>query len=102
MSAMSKSHRQANFIITTRKLPISRAEPIDALSKRIGIPIPEMIFGDNIVSITHPTTGWSIDFNAADALDAVDKTGQTPLMHAIICENKEVCFSGFVASNLLM
>jgi 26S proteasome non-ATPase regulatory subunit 10 len=32
-------------------------------------------------------------------VDAVDKTGQTPLMHAVICENKGVCFSGSIASN---
>ena len=27
-------------------------------------------------------------------IDAVDKSGQTPLMNAVICHNKEVCFFG--------
>lgn len=38
-----------------------------------------MIFGDNLVSITHKPTGWSIEFNAEDALDRVDKTGEKML-----------------------
>lgn len=49
------------------------------MSARLGIPIPEMIFGDNLVSITHKPTGWSISFNAEDALDRVDKTGERML-----------------------
>lgn len=35
-------------------------------------------------------------------VDAVDRTGQTPLTHAVICENKGVCCSGFIASDLLI
>ena len=55
--------------VTTRKLPILKAEPIEELGKEIGIPIPEMIFGDNYVAITHVRSGWTLDFNARDALD---------------------------------
>ena len=42
------------------------------MSARLGIPIPEMIFGDNLVSITHMPTGWSISFTAEAALDEVE------------------------------
>ena len=73
------THTQGAYLITTRKLPILKAAPIDAMSSRLGIPIPEMIFGDNLVSITHQPTGWSISFNAEDALDRVDKTGERML-----------------------
>lgn len=38
-----------------------------------------MIFGDNLVSITHNPSGWRIDFTAEAALDAVDKTGERML-----------------------
>ncbi|KAL2123398.1 hypothetical protein VTJ04DRAFT_3853 [Mycothermus thermophilus] len=34
-----------------------------------------MIFGDNLVCIAHPRTGWSVTFSAEGALDTVDKTG---------------------------
>lgn len=38
-----------------------------------------MIFGDNLVSITHLPTNWTLEFNTADALDAVDKTDKNML-----------------------
>jgi type 2A phosphatase activator TIP41 len=62
------------FKISTRKLPILKAAPIEAMTKGLGITPPEMIFGDNVVRIEHGS-GWFIEFNAYDALDRVDKTG---------------------------
>lgn len=41
--------------------------------------MPEMIFGDNIVSLTHTPTNWSLSFNTPDALDGVDKTDKKML-----------------------
>lgn len=67
------------FKITTRKLPILKAGPIEEMTKKLGITPPEMIFGDNFARIEHPSSGWSIDFNAFDALDRVDKTGDSML-----------------------
>ncbi|KAK4135494.1 TIP41-domain-containing protein [Trichocladium antarcticum] len=71
----TRTHTQPPFTITARKLPILKAGPIDALSARLGIPVPEMIFGDNLVAIAHAPTGWRIGFGAERALDTVDKTG---------------------------
>ncbi|KAK4114358.1 TIP41-domain-containing protein [Canariomyces notabilis] len=76
----TRTHTQGGFTISSRKLPILKAGPIDAMSARIGIPIPEMIFGDNLVSISHPRTGWSISFSAEPALDTVDKTGASGML----------------------
>ncbi|KAK0645872.1 TIP41-like family-domain-containing protein [Cercophora newfieldiana] len=73
------THKQGAYLISTRKLPILKAGPIDAMTARLGIPIPEMIFGDNLVSISHQPTGWSIAFTAEAALDRVDKTGKSML-----------------------
>jgi hypothetical protein len=73
------SHVQKGFKISARKLPISKSEPIDEMSNKLGIPIPEMIFGDNMVSIEHLATGWRLEFNAYDALDRVDKTDKNML-----------------------
>jgi type 2A phosphatase activator TIP41 len=67
------------FKITTRKLPILKAAPIEEMNKNLGITVPEMIFGDNITRIEHAPSNWYIEFNAFDALDRVDKTGNSML-----------------------
>ncbi|KAI9879442.1 MAG: hypothetical protein M1830_008489 [Pleopsidium flavum] len=67
------------FRITTRKLPILKSDPIHEMTLKLRITPPEMIFGDNSVSIEHPVSGWGISFNAFDALDRVDKTGSSML-----------------------
>lgn len=73
------SHLQKGFKISARKLPISKSGPIDEMSHKLNIPVPEMIFGDNMVSIEHVATGWRLEFNAYDALDKVDKTDKNML-----------------------
>ena len=73
---------RSGFTITTRKLPILKAEPIDDMTAKLGIMVPEMIFGDNSVHIEHASSGWAIDFNAFDALNRVDKTGESMLQVA--------------------
>ncbi|KAK4989402.1 Tap42 interacting protein [Elasticomyces elasticus] len=63
-------------------MPILKAEPIEAMNERLGIPIPEMIFGDNFVVIENIKTGWTLEFNANDALDLVSKTADGMLQVA--------------------
>ena len=67
------------FTISTLKLPILKARPIETMTAKLGITPPEMIFGDNHVTISHASSKWSISFNAFDALDQVDKTGESML-----------------------
>ena len=67
------------FTITTQKLPILKAGPIEEMTNKLGITPPEMIFGDNFVAIEHSASGWGIAFNTFDALDKVDKTGAAML-----------------------
>ncbi|KAM3081148.1 Tap42 interacting protein [Clarireedia jacksonii] len=76
------SHVQKGFKISARKLPISKSGPIDEMSHKLGIPVPEMIFGDNLVAIEHLASGWRMEFNAYDALDRVDKTDKNMLQVA--------------------
>jgi type 2A phosphatase activator TIP41 len=73
------SYSQKGFKISARKLPISKSGPIGSMSKALGIPVPEMIFGDNMVAIEHLASGWRLEFNAYDALDRVDKTDKNML-----------------------
>lgn len=82
LSQATTTHTQRNFTISSRKLPISKSGPIDDMSKRLAIPIPEMIFGDNLVAIRHAPSGWAIEFTAEAALDQVDKTGANMLQVA--------------------
>jgi TIP41-like family len=70
---------QSGFKISSRKLPILKAGPIEDMTNKLGITPPEMIFGDNYVKIEHLKSGWVIEFNAFDALDKVDKTGNKML-----------------------
>lgn len=72
-------HDINGFQIATQKLPILKAGPIDEMTSKIGIQIPEMIFGDNFVAIQHGSSGWGIKFDASGALDSVDKTGEKRL-----------------------
>lgn len=74
-----KSITQSGFKITTRKLPILKAGPIDDMTNKLGIAPPEMIFGDNCILIEHVKSGWNIEFNAFGGLDQVDKTGGSML-----------------------
>lgn len=70
------------FKISSQKLPILKAGPIEEMTNKLEISPPEMIFGDNYISIEHPASGWYINFNAHDALDRVDKTGKAMLQVA--------------------
>ena len=78
-STPPRSITQKGFKITTQKLPILKAEPIEQMTSALGIAPPEMIFGDNYIAVEHPASGWGISFNAFDALDQVDKTGERRL-----------------------
>lgn len=70
------------FTISTAKLPILKAGPIEEMTEKLGIAPPEMIFGDNFVSIDYKPSGWGIRFDAFGALDRVDKTGGSMLQVA--------------------
>lgn len=91
--ASTFSHTQHGFKISARKLPISKSGPIEEMSKKLGIPVPEMIFGDNMVSVEHVASGWRLEFNAFEALDRVDKTGKNMLK---VAYSKEWSSSRFV------
>lgn len=77
--ASPRTYNVGGFQIATQKLPILKAGPIEEMTTKIGIQIPEMIFGDNFVAIQHAESGWGIKFDAFGALDNVDKTGEKRL-----------------------
>ncbi|CCH42600.1 Type 2A phosphatase activator TIP41 [Wickerhamomyces ciferrii] len=62
--------------IYTTKKPILNAEEIDMEESRLGIPVPEMIFGHNKIEIKNQLKNFNISFNTPDALSLVDTTGE--------------------------
>lgn len=63
--------------VYTSKQPILNSDEIDRETDRLGIPLPEMIFGHNKVEIRKGD--FKISFNTMDALDLVDTTGDNVL-----------------------
>lgn len=61
-----------NWNIYTIKKPILNSQELDSLESRYEFPLPEMIFGNNLVKLVNKPTGGSIEFNALDALDSLD------------------------------
>jgi hypothetical protein len=60
-----------DWTVTAQTGPISNATHSDALHAALGIPLPEMTFGSNLLRITHRPTGWSYAFRVEDALKGV-------------------------------
>ncbi|RMZ78806.1 hypothetical protein DV738_g3570, partial [Chaetothyriales sp. CBS 135597] len=78
-AAAPRTYSISGFRVRTQKLPILKAGPIELMTEKLGIAPPEMIFGDNYVSIQHEPSNWGIIFNAFGALNLVDKTGEKRL-----------------------
>ena len=60
-----------DWTVTAQTGPISSATHCDALHAALGIPLPEMTFGSNLLRITHRPSGWTYTFRAEDALREV-------------------------------
>ncbi|CAI5759876.1 unnamed protein product [Candida verbasci] len=58
--------------IYTIKKPILNSVELDNLESRFDFPLPEMIFGNNLVRIINKESKEEIHFNALDALDSLD------------------------------
>lgn len=74
-SPNSRTIKILDWTITASTNPISNAGECDALQSSLGIPLPEMTFGNNILSIIHHPSDWKYSFNALDALRCV-KAGE--------------------------
>ncbi|KAG0263271.1 hypothetical protein DFQ27_001846 [Actinomortierella ambigua] len=62
-----------DWTILSNKTSILSSHEIDKASADIGIPIPEMIFGNNHLTIEH-SSGWKLEFKALPALAMVDQS----------------------------
>jgi len=76
---VGKSITRGDWKVTTHKRPILNSTEIEAMTSTLGISPPEMIFGNNSVEVANEKLNWSISFNALDALELVDKSGESML-----------------------
>ena len=65
----------AGWIITASTNPISNAPECDALQADLRIPLPEMTFGNNYLTLHHLPSGKAYAFTPAEALKQV-KNGE--------------------------
>ncbi|RKO85472.1 TIP41-like protein, partial [Blyttiomyces helicus] len=61
------------WTITTRKAPICNAGELDIVATQVAVPVPEMLFGNNRLTLRHDS-GLALELNAVDALKGVDAT----------------------------
>ncbi|KAI9457299.1 type 2A phosphatase activator TIP41 [Russula earlei] len=57
-----------DWTVTAATGPISSATYCATLHSSLGLPLPEMMFGSNLLRITHRPSGWAYAFRAEDAL----------------------------------
>jgi type 2A phosphatase activator TIP41 len=74
-SPNSRSIDINDWLITASTNPISNAGQSDALQAALGIPLPEMTFGNNYLTLEHHASGWEYAFCTRDALAGV-KNGE--------------------------
>lgn len=72
-SPNSRSIEIYDWLITASTNPISNAGECDALQASLGIPLPEMTFGNNYLALEHQGSGWKYAFCTSDALADVKK-----------------------------
>jgi type 2A phosphatase activator TIP41 len=61
--------------ISTENHPISNATHLDELHAELGIPLPEMTFGHNLIRLKHKPSRWEYQFDTLHALKCV-KNGE--------------------------
>ncbi|KAJ8331750.1 Tap42 interacting protein [Batrachochytrium dendrobatidis] len=73
--------------ITTTKKPICNAGELDSIAKRVTIPLPEMLFGNNSLKLEH-SSGIVFEFNAVDALELVDASPEAADKIKVACSEQ--------------
>lgn len=72
-SPNTRSIELNDWFITASTNPISNAGQSDALQAELGIPLPEMTFGNNYLTLEHRSSGWKYAFSTGKALSGVKR-----------------------------
>ncbi|KAG6891687.1 hypothetical protein C0992_010090 [Termitomyces sp. T32_za158] len=70
-SPNSRSIEVFDWFITASTNPISNASECHELQTSLGLPLPEMTFGRNILTLEHRRSGWKYSFTTEGALRKV-------------------------------
>jgi type 2A phosphatase activator TIP41 len=70
-SPNTRSIKIKDWTITVITKSIATAGECDALQAELGIPLPEMIFANNSLSLRHHPSGWEYSYDAPNALKYV-------------------------------
>ncbi|EAU84444.2 type 2A phosphatase activator TIP41 [Coprinopsis cinerea okayama7 len=70
-SPNSRTIEILDWRITASTNPISNASELDALQATLGLPLPEMTFGSNYLTLEHRPTSWRYHFTTEGALRCV-------------------------------
>lgn len=70
-SPNSRTIKINGWEITATTAPIASAQDADALQTQLGIPLPEMTFVHNVLTVQHPASGWRYVFSTDRALEGV-------------------------------
>ena len=72
-SPNSRSIEIYDWFITASTNPISNAPECNTIQSLLGIPLPEMIFGNNYLTLEHRPSGVKYSFTAQSSLQNVKK-----------------------------
>ena len=72
-SPNARSIELYDWLVSTSTNPISSAPECDAIQSSLGIPLPEMIFGNNYLTLEHRPSGLKYSFTAQNALQNVKR-----------------------------
>ncbi|MBW0543919.1 hypothetical protein O181_083634 [Austropuccinia psidii MF-1] len=64
----------SGWVVETRKMPILNSNEIKKFNEKLSIPLPEICFGNNSLTIRHPSSGFEYQWNTLDALLMVQST----------------------------
>ncbi|KAK2466009.1 hypothetical protein APHAL10511_001650 [Amanita phalloides] len=72
-SPNSREIHVEDWVISASTNPISSAQDCDVLQALLGLPLPEMTFGSNYLTLHHHPTSWKYTFDIKGALGSVKK-----------------------------
>ncbi|KAI5477055.1 hypothetical protein MNV49_006931 [Pseudohyphozyma bogoriensis] len=72
----------AGWTVTSTKYPILNASDSDAAAAKLTVPLPEICFGHNKLTIENKETGVKLDWDTLSALQAVEQESTVKVAHA--------------------
>ncbi|KAK4692736.1 type 2A phosphatase activator TIP41, partial [Phenoliferia sp. Uapishka_3] len=92
----TKGIQLAGWKVTTTKLPILNTIESDTAASSLHLPLPEICFGNNCVTIHNPQSGLKLEWDTMSALRVIETETSVKVAHAAEWAR------GYVLFNLLL